>query len=197
MLDTHGRKFIDPFINRIAKKLLRVGLYPNHITTLGLVIGVLSGITIYIGNPILACLLLWFSGLLDVLDGAMARIGKLSSDWGSLLDIFFDRIVESSIILGLAYRTNQVFPLLFLLISILLSMTIFLTVGALCEKNSIKSFYYQAGLAERTEGFILFTLMILLQRHVAMITYIFTIMILFTVIQRLLQAYKLMNNKRK
>ena len=41
-------------------------------------------------------------------------------------------------------------------------MTIFLTVGALAQNNGMKSFRYQAGLAERSEGFICFSFMILL-----------------------------------
>ena len=60
---------------------------------------------------------------------------------------------------------------------LLMSMTIFLTVGALSEKKGVKSFYYQAGVAERSEGFIFFSLMILIPSYLGIITNIFSILI--------------------
>lgn len=71
-------------------------------------------------------------------------------------------------------------------------MTVFLTVGAVSEKKGIKSFYYQSGLAERTEGFILFTFMMLLTDYLLWITLIFLAVEMFTALQRLREAKKLL-----
>ena len=72
-------------------------------------------------------------------------------------------------------------------------MTIFLTVGALSEKKGVKSFYYQAGVAERSEGFIFFSLMILIPSYLGIITNIFSILIIITAIQRFLEAKRLLD----
>lgn len=192
MLDTHGRKIIDPFINRIARFLLGLGLIPNHITILGLIVGLGAAMLVYMGHPLLSVILLWLSGLLDVVDGAMARLGGMASSWGSLLDLLFDRIVESALVLSIGLRAVNMLPQLLLMIVILFSMTIFLSVGALCDKKSIKSFYYQAGLAERTEGFIMFTLIIMFPRYATFFTLVFIAIIGITIIQRLAQAKKLL-----
>ena len=74
-----------------------------------------------------------------------------------------------------------------------MSMTIFLTVGALSEKKGVKSFYYQAGVAERSEGFIFFSLMILFPGYLRIITNIFSILIIVTAIQRFLEAKRLLD----
>ena len=74
-----------------------------------------------------------------------------------------------------------------------MSMTIFLTVGALSEKKGVKSFYYQAGVAERSEGFIFFSLMILFPGYLRIITNIFSILITVTAIQRFLEAKRLLD----
>ena len=74
-----------------------------------------------------------------------------------------------------------------------MSMTIFLTVGALSEKKGVKSFYYQAGVAERSEGFIFFSLMILIPSYLGIITNIFSILIIITAIQRFLEAKRLLD----
>ena len=74
-----------------------------------------------------------------------------------------------------------------------MSMAIFLTVGACTEKKGMKSFYYQAGVAERSEGFILFSLMILLPEYLGIITNIFSILVLFTAGQRFFEAKKILD----
>jgi phosphatidylglycerophosphate synthase len=145
-------------ISKTADGLLKVGLNANQVTFIGFVVGALTGFFIYFDFPYFAVILLWLSGFLDAVDGSMARKTKPSA-WGTLLDVGFDRLVEISVILGLAFRfPESMWALLLLSVSIIYAMTVFLTVGAVSENNGIKSFYYQAGLAERTEGFILFTL---------------------------------------
>lgn len=90
---------------------------------------------------IIAVTLLWVSGYLDAVDGAMARRSNSSSSFGTLLDIVSDRIVEVSIVLVLGLKFVDVrYNLIVLTVCILMSMTIFLTVGALSEKKGVKSF---------------------------------------------------------
>jgi archaetidylinositol phosphate synthase len=193
MLDTHARKWVQPVIGRTAKWLLDIGLTPNQVTWTAFLVGLTTGVFIYLEKPIIAVVLLWVSGYLDAVDGSMARMRQLSSAWGTLLDITFDRIVELSVIIGLAVLYSESrFLLLLLTAAIVFSMTIFLTVGALTEKKGMKSFYYQAGLAERTEGFILFSLMILLPQWLLWITGAFLAVEIFTGMQRMMEARKIL-----
>lgn len=192
MLDTHGRKYVQPMISSSAKGLLKLGLTANQVTLISFCIGASTGLLIYFGYPIIAVLVLWLSGFLDAVDGTMARLTKPSS-WGTVLDVTLDRLVEISVILGLAFAfPDAMWALLLLSVSIIFSMTIFLTVGAVSENKGMKSFYYQAGLAERTEGFIFFTLMILLVNHLLLITLIFLAVEIFTGMQRLLDARRIL-----
>jgi len=196
MLDTHARKYVNPMINKASKGFLNLKMTPNQVTVLAFIIGITASVGVYFDYNIVACLLLWISGFLDAVDGAMARTSNNSTPWGTLLDITFDRIVEISIIISLALKFNQlVFNYLILTCCIIFSMTIFLTVGALSEKNGIKSFYYQAGIAERTEGFIFFTCMILIPNNTGLITNIFSVLIFVTAIQRMIEAKKIFTKK--
>ena len=70
-------------------------------------------------------------------------------------------------------------------------MTIFLTVGALSQNKGSKSFYYP-GVAERTEGFIFFTIMMLMPNNVGLISNIFAILIVITALQRMIEARRLL-----
>ncbi|KMK91577.1 CDP-alcohol phosphatidyltransferase family protein [Rossellomorea marisflavi] len=193
MLDTHARKWVQPGIETTARSFLKAGFTPNGVTVAAFIIGGGTGIVYYTGFPILAVLLLWVSGFLDAVDGSMARLTK-PSPFGTVMDVTFDRIVEISVILGVAaVHPEAVWPLLLLSVSIIISMTIFLTVGAVSEKEGGKSFYYQAGLAERTEGFILFSLMMLFPSIVVWTTLLFVAVELYTGFQRFAEAKRLLS----
>ncbi|MEG0237379.1 MAG: CDP-alcohol phosphatidyltransferase family protein [Cetobacterium sp.] len=193
MLDTHCRKYIQPLIGVGAKIAMKFGLSANAVTIIAMLLGIFSGVLVAFGFNILAVLVLWFSGYLDAVDGTIARKTKSSSPFGTVMDITFDRMVEGAVILGVAYKYSDFsFISLILAVSIIISMTIFLTTGPLAENKGEKTFYYQAGLAERTEGFLMLSLMILLKENAGIVINIFTAMVLFTAFQRFVEAKKIL-----
>ena len=193
MLDTHCRKYIQPLIGVGADIAMKLGLTANGVTIIAMLLGLLSGVLVALGFNIAAVLVLWFSGYLDAVDGTIARKTKSSSPFGTVMDITFDRIVEGAVILGVAYKyTEFSFISLVLAVSIIISMTIFLTTGPLAENKGEKTFYYQAGLAERTEGFLMLSLMMLLKENAGVVINIFTGMVLFTAFQRFREAKKIL-----
>ena len=195
MLDTHGRKYVEPIIESVANVFINRNISANKVTVLAFVLGISSGIWMLMGEPLIATAVLWISGLLDAVDGAIARKTGTSSSWGALMDITFDRIVELSVIISLAVLYPSARLVLIMLTgSIIISMTVFLTVGALSKNTKNKAFYYQAGLAERTEGFIMSSLMMLFSNHIIIITIVYFLAILFTAGQRLKEAYELLKN---
>lgn len=192
MLDTYGRKYVSPLFKVAANIFLKLNMTPNNITITGFILGLLPFLFIYFDKPLVAVTFLWVSGFMDAVDGEMARISNNSTPWGTIMDVTFDRLVELGVVLAIALKQPQCrLELLFLSSAIIISMTIFLTVGALSQNKGSKSFYYQAGVAERTEGFIFFTLMILIPLHLTLITNIFSILIAITALQRLLEARKI------
>lgn len=194
MLDTHARKYVNPIIESGANFFIKLKLTPNNVTVLAMILGILTSVLVYFDMEIIGIIILWISGYLDAVDGAMARKTKKTSSFGTLMDITFDRIVEISIILVIGLRYVDVrMNLIVLAVSIILSMTIFLTVGALTQQKGMKSFYYQAGVAERSEGFIMFSLMILLPNHLTIIINVFSVMVLITAFQRALEAKKILD----
>ena len=192
MLDTHGRKFVQPSIDKTADQFLKWQLSANQVTIGAFIIGCSAGFIYFFGHPYLSIFLLWISGYLDAVDGTMARKTK-PSPFGTVMDVTFDRVVEISLLLGISFLHPEVmWATLLLSASIIISMTIFLTVGALTEKEGMKSFYYQAGLAERTEGFILFSIMLAFPSILLWVTLLFVVIELFTGIQRFIEAKKIL-----
>lgn len=192
MLDTYGSRWIRPVVERGADRLLKWKFTPNEVTVLGGIIGISVGFFIYNDMLWTAVALLWLSGLLDVIDGTMARRSQ-KTGFGTVLDLVFDRIVEISVVVALALRYPEHMPVfLFLLGSFVVAMTLFLAVGASSSKRSEKSFYYQPGILERTECFILFTLMILFPSWIGVVAVLFLILEIFTISQRLLEARRIL-----
>ncbi len=191
MLDTNVRNKVQGLFDGLAKLFIKYHISANQVTIMALILGLMPSVLLFTTSLIiLPVVLLWISGLLDAVDGTVARKTQ-STLFGTIMDIVFDRIVEVGLILGLAYRHPELLFLLLVLESvIILSLTVFLTVAAASEKASEKSFYYQPGFAERTEGFILFSLMILLPNYSLYILIIFIVAVLMTAVQRFLEAYK-------
>lgn len=193
MLDTYARRYFDRLFQALAHCFLRLHLRPFHITAAALIFGLGSGALLYFQLPLVSVSVLWISGLLDAVDGEMARCTKTSSLFGAQIDIVCDRLVELSLVWALALRhLDCLLPLLGLVSAILLSMTVFLTTGMLAKPRGKKSFYYQAGLMERTEGFIAFSIMILAQQNLSIWTCIYTALIFITILQRLVESFRML-----
>lgn len=192
MLDTHARKVFNPIFSQIARLMIYIGLSANQITFIAFVIGILSAVSLYFNRYLLSFLLLWLSGLFDAVDGEVARQTNKKSLIGAQLDIVSDRVVELAFIWAVAFRHMEVlYELLFLVSMILISMTVFLTTGMIAKNNTKKSFYYQSGLMERTEGFIMFSLMIIFRDKIRLVIIIYAILILVTIVQRLVETIKI------
>lgn len=160
---------------------------PIQVTLFSGILGLMVPVALFFQYSMLAISLLLASGYLDTLDGTIARHQQSVSDLGSLLDIFTDRLVECSVILGLWLTAPLDRSLMSLLMlgSILLCVTSFLTVGIFSENHSQKSFHYSAGLIERAEAFIFFILMILFPQHFQALSTVFVILVLITTVLRL------------
>jgi CDP-diacylglycerol--glycerol-3-phosphate 3-phosphatidyltransferase len=189
MLDTYARKPFDKLFDKAADGFLALRLRPNHVTGMALAVGLGAGTVLYVGRPVIAAGLLWLSGFLDATDGSMARKTGQASPRGAMFDVVSDRIVELAIFWALALRhPRSLYALLGLVSAVLLSMTVFLTTGMLTAKSGPKSFYYQAGLMERTEGFIASTAMMLFQNRLTLLTWVYAGLIGVTICQRLWEA---------
>lgn len=109
----HAQQTIYKVINPFVRFLIRIGLRPDTVTTIGLILNI--GVAVifvfgaehanrgdmsYIGW---AGALVLFAGLFDMLDGQVARLGNMSSAFGALYDSVLDRYSELIMFLGICY----------------------------------------------------------------------------------------------
>ncbi|QBR84829.1 CDP-alcohol phosphatidyltransferase family protein [Legionella israelensis] len=185
-------------VDPVAKWLIR-SVSPNQLTLLSGFAGLLILPCLYFRAPILAIVLLLFSGYLDTLDGTLARLTEQSSDWGTVLDITVDRGVEFIIILSLWVVSPDArsFWVIMMLGSVLLCITSFLVVGIFTSNDSDKGFYYSPGIMERAEAFLFFIAMMLWPAYFSTLAFLFSFLVLLTAIIRLKQFYNVHLSKSK
>lgn len=86
----------------ISEWLIRLGATPNAITTVGAVCVVLSAVAFGLGWIRVGGALLLFSGILDTLDGQVARQTGRTTKFGAFYDSTLDRVGDGATFIGIA-----------------------------------------------------------------------------------------------
>jgi len=86
----------------VGRNLGKLGLTPNTITTLSLLLAVLAGFAYALRMPLLGALGLVLSGIVDMLDGAVARATGKITRFGAVYDPVLDRYAEFAVLIGIA-----------------------------------------------------------------------------------------------
>lgn len=102
-----GNRKLDPYIARVTRPLVsllnKAGVRPNHLTLLGGVLSFSGALFIAAGRLRTGILILTFTWLFDVLDGALAKYSGLASRFGGYLDSVMDRYTEGVFFAALVY----------------------------------------------------------------------------------------------
>jgi len=92
-----NRKISEP----IAQLLAKTKVTPNQITLAAFGIALLSFVSFVLGNNIIAGLLVQLSSVIDGIDGNLARLKGMTSEFGGFFDSVLDRYADILIVLGL------------------------------------------------------------------------------------------------
>jgi CDP-diacylglycerol--glycerol-3-phosphate 3-phosphatidyltransferase len=105
-------------VNPLVERLIRAGVRPNTITTIGTGLVLISAVVYASGHIRIGGLLLLLSGVADTLDGQVARGGAMVTRFGAFYDSTIDRVGDGATFIGIgaflltapdvAYRTPAV-----------------------------------------------------------------------------------------
>ena len=126
-------RIIDPLV----RAMIKIGMTPNTVTAIGLILNIVTCVVFiyaathgergdfsYVGW---GGALILFAGLFDMLDGQVARLGKMSSRYGALFDSVLDRYSELIVFFGICYYLilqGYFFSSLFAFIALIGSMMV-------------------------------------------------------------------------
>ena len=88
---------VDPLVAR----LIRSGVRPNTITTIGTGLVLVSALAFGLGHIRIGGLLLLLSGVTDTLDGQVARGGAMVTKFGAFYDSTLDRVGDGATFIGI------------------------------------------------------------------------------------------------
>ena len=88
---------------QLGKRLVRHGVSANQVTCLGVLLAAATGVVIGLGYFPVAIVLLTTGGLMDTLDGVVAKAAGTASKKGAFLDSVADRVADALIFGGVAW----------------------------------------------------------------------------------------------
>lgn len=196
MLDRFARRLIDPPLNAAGRAIAQRGYSADHVTLIGLCLGLFSALLIALGWSLLALIPLLASRIADGLDGAVARATR-KTDFGGYLDIAADFLFYGAIPAAFVFAD----PLMngaagaFLLASFYFNGTSFLGYAILAEKRGhktdaqgLKSLYYSNGILEGTETIVFFVILCLWPAYFAPVAWAFGALCFVTATLRIYAA---------
>jgi CDP-diacylglycerol--glycerol-3-phosphate 3-phosphatidyltransferase len=106
-LSDRARVVFKGVLDPIGAFINSLGIYPNTMTLLGLAGNVVGAVLIALGYLTVGGIVVLVMGLVDTLDGTMARLRGMPSEFGAFVDSVTDRYSELFIFGGLLYYFIQ------------------------------------------------------------------------------------------
>jgi CDP-diacylglycerol--glycerol-3-phosphate 3-phosphatidyltransferase len=103
MVSRRIQQRVRQFVTSIMRPLARLGITPDTLTLLGLLLSCVTAVVIAQGSLLIGGLLVLFAGIFDMFDGALARARNAASAFGAFFDSTLDRYSESIILFGLLW----------------------------------------------------------------------------------------------
>ena len=184
------RSYFSKFTVPVALFLIKVGLRANTITVLALIIALMYPVLIFMlptDYHLYSTFLILISGILDSIDGTIARMMRETSKLGAFLDSISDRVSDMAYVCGLLISkiTTPIEAILLLSGSMLISYTR-AKYESLIEENGIEGI----GICERAERvlfiFIIASVYYLNQLISRIVLYLLLLLIGVTIVQRVL-----------
>jgi CDP-diacylglycerol--glycerol-3-phosphate 3-phosphatidyltransferase len=190
MFDGSFRKPVDKAVKPIGNLLRKTGLTPDHLTIVGMLVGISAGVAIGSGRLWLGALLVVLAGLPDLLDGALAKATDSSSQRGAFFDSTIDRITDFFLLGGIAwyFATGDFadeLPMLPFAIAGVASLVSYMRAKA--ESLGIDA---KGGLMERAERIIAVLIGLVINPLLIPILWLMLVLTTITAIQRFWKVWK-------
>ena len=100
---------IDRIVVRLGVVFERLPFTPNQVTLMSAAVGVAAGILFIFAQWLAGAISVFASMVLDGLDGEVARRKNMKSKYGAFLDTMMDRVVDTTVVLGVAYSSAKIY----------------------------------------------------------------------------------------
>jgi CDP-diacylglycerol---glycerol-3-phosphate 3-phosphatidyltransferase len=103
VFDGRFRGGVDRFTGPVGRKLVRLGVTADVLTTSGLVFAMATAAVVATGHLLVGIPLLAITGFHDLFDGPVAKAAGTASVRGALFDSVMDRVADAVLMVGVAW----------------------------------------------------------------------------------------------
>jgi CDP-diacylglycerol---glycerol-3-phosphate 3-phosphatidyltransferase len=189
MFDGYLRAITDKGVEPIGRGLARIGVTPDHLTILGLVMSVGTAVAIGSGHPLIGFFVLVTSALPDLFDGAVARATGTASMRGAFFDSTADRVTDAFLLGGIGWYLGDTrgFEYAMLAFSVLGVSTL---ISYMRAKAEIYKLDAKGGLMERAERIIVLCVgLVFAAQLLVPVLWIMLVLTSITAIQRFVKIW--------
>ncbi len=175
--------------NPLTAAIEQSGVTPNQLTVLGLLLALVAGVLIWYGYFIVAAIVFTVGGLMDMLDGALARLSEKVTPLGAFIDSTFDRLGEGIILTAIALYYADAGNLWVVGAAFATMIGSFLVSYTRARAEAL-GLECKVGLMTRVERLVLLGIGLLLQGFgvLEVVIYILAVLTAVTVVQRVLHV---------
>ena len=189
MFDGRFRAPVDRAVKPIGSWLRRTGLTPDHLTIVGLVIGVGAAFAIGAGYLFLGLVLVILAALPDLLDGALAKASGAASQRGAFSDSTVDRITDALLMGGIAWylASEESAHMAILPFAVASVSSVISYQRAKAESLGLDA---KGGLMERAERIVLICVGLAFSVLLVPILWVMLVLTSFTAVQRFVKVWR-------
>ena len=152
---------VETLMRPVGRLVARTGVSANTLTTVGLLLTAAATWAVANDHPLIAAGLLMGGGLMDLLDGSVARANQRATPFGGFYDSVSDRISDGLILGGVAWWISDQPRLFMLAIVALVAAQVTSYVRARAEAIDLTC---SIGILERAERAVLLIVALLLHQ---------------------------------
>jgi CDP-diacylglycerol---glycerol-3-phosphate 3-phosphatidyltransferase len=192
VFDGSFRTAVDKAVKPIGRGLTRMGVTPDQLTALGLLMSVATAFAVASGHLFIGFLLLVASALPDLFDGAVAKASGVSSTRGAFFDSVADRVTDAFLLGGIGWHLQEtkgahggryaMLAFAVLGVSTLISYQ--------RAKAEIYGFDAKGGLMERAERIIALAFGLAIPYLLIPVLWLMLVLVSITAVQRFVKVWK-------
>jgi phosphatidylglycerophosphate synthase len=150
LVGSHLRFYFFWVINPLWRLLLATGISANTVTATAALMGVGAAAAAAMGRFALAGWLFMFAGILDIMDGRLARARQEVSPAGAAIDSILDRYTDSLMLVGLGFYYRETW----VVVAVFLALVGTSVVPYVRAKGEALGFPVRDGLMQRPERIV-------------------------------------------
>ena len=195
MLDSRIRGLWEQVTGPVGRAVGRTSVSPNVLTIIGVAVQVVVAALIVDGRLLAAGLVAVVAGLLDALDGAVARSTNATSRFGAFLDSTTDRASDALFFAPIAWLygvrpDTAAHDQPWVAATALIALVASFLVSYIKARAESLGFTCNVGIAERAERLIIVILALVFSSLLPPLLVLLAVLAVITVVQRIGHVYK-------